>query len=110
MTVKCKHCDTPYGWVVVDLSTERYMCPNVDCSGKRPAQAVFGIVVKNPETSSKWDNFSYRAGYLMDKAQQERRDAEAKSHMGTNPYPAIDDVTRGGVKLHPDRVAPLCRE
>ena len=40
----------------------------------------------NPKESSKWDNFGYRAGHNMEKAKSERRVAESKSHMGTNPY------------------------
>jgi hypothetical protein len=41
------------------------------------------------------DNFEYRAGYNMDKAQGERRHAEAASHMGQTPYNSIDDITSG---------------
>ena len=39
-----------------------------------------------PWESSKWDSFEYRAGYNMVKAQQERRNAEARSHMGASPH------------------------
>lgn len=38
-----------------------------------------------PWETSKWDNFEYRAGYNMVKAQQSRRTAETRSHMGMTP-------------------------
>lgn len=43
-------------------------------------------------TRNKLNNFGYRAGKNMAKAQGERRTAEALSHMGSNPYMAIDDT------------------
>ena len=36
------------------------------------------------------DNFSYRAGHNMEKAKNDRRAAESKSHMGKNPYKVPD--------------------
>jgi len=51
---------------------------------------------ENPQDTSKWDNFSYRAGYNLDSAQDLRRQAESVSHMGTEPYAdGIDDINRG---------------
>lgn len=41
----------------------------------------------SPKESSKWDNFSYRAGHNMETAKSDRRKAASKSHMGTDPYP-----------------------
>jgi hypothetical protein len=43
----------------------------------------FGLSFTNPGESSKWESFSYRAGYNMDKAKTERRIAERTSKMGT---------------------------
>ena len=65
-------------------------CPN--CKSKRKKQLHnygVGVSFGNPKESSKWDNFSYRAGFNMDKAQGERRTAQKLSHMGTNPYPDL---------------------
>ena len=42
----------------------------------------------NPEDSSKYDNFEYRGAHKLFKAQEERRVAEAQSHMGRTPYEA----------------------
>jgi putative FmdB family regulatory protein len=68
------------------------VCPK--CKSKRKAVLPPKVALKfaDPKTSSKWESFSYRAGYNMEKAQGERRAAEAASHMGTNPYNTIDDT------------------
>lgn len=41
------------------------------------------------------DNFGYRAGHYMEKAQDCRRDAQAASHMGADPYghPALESAS-----------------
>ncbi len=55
------------------------------------------VIFKNPKDTSKWDNFEYRAGYNMEAAKQERRDAEAREK-DSNPYGAeIQDYDRKGV-------------
>ncbi len=43
-------------------------------------------------TRNKQNSFSYRAGENMEKAKTDRRVAEALSHVGGNPYSAIDDT------------------
>ncbi len=54
------------------------------------------IKFSTPQDTSKWDNFSYRAGYNLDSAQDLRKQAEVASHMGREPYAdGIDDVNRG---------------
>lgn len=63
-------------------------CPTCGSDSKRriPSRISIG------QTSSKFDNFSYRAGFNMENAKAERRHAEAHSHMGTNVFDAIDDT------------------
>ena len=51
----------------------------------RRALDKVNVQFAQPWESSKWDNFEYRAGYNMVKAQGERRNAEAGSHMGSTP-------------------------
>ncbi len=70
-------------------------CPH--CNSKRKRQEVTAANIKftNPKDTSKFDNFSYRAGYNMEQAQNLRRDAEKASHMGKTPYSGIDDITSG---------------
>lgn len=53
-------------------------------------------IFSDPRGTSKWDNFSYRAGYNMDKAKKERREAEMFNRQG-NPYQEIEDFNRKGV-------------
>lgn len=57
-------------------------CPA--CKSKKIEKEVSACSVSftNPGSTSKWDSFSYRAGYNMDKAKTERRIAEKNSHMG----------------------------
>jgi hypothetical protein len=59
-----------------------------------------------PWESSKWDNFEYRAGYNMVKAQKERRNAEDKSHMGANPMRDQEgfDLGRYDIENHEGRI------
>jgi putative FmdB family regulatory protein len=49
------------------------------------------VVFTDPLGTSKMENFGYRAGYYMNKATTERRNAEAKSHMGTTPFGNVPD-------------------
>jgi len=53
------------------------------------------IQFAQPWESSKWDNFEYRAGYNMVKAQEERRRAETLSHVGASPYQSQERVDIG---------------
>ena len=72
-------------------------CPNCQSNKKSRIFSACNINVKfsNPKDTSKWDNFSYRAGYNMEKAQNERRAAQEASHMGGRPYRNIDDLSSG---------------
>lgn len=49
----------------------------------------------NPKESSRWDNFEYRAAHNLVQAQEERRNAESKSHMGATPYFDQEGVNLG---------------
>ncbi len=69
-----------------------------------PPTAIF----TDPRGTSKWDNFEYRAGFNMEKAKKERRDAEMINRQG-NPYEEMmGDFDRkgvfdeGGVDIGPD--------
>ena len=74
---------------------------------QKSARQLFGMphaVFSDPKNSSKWEDFSYRAGFLMDKAKDERRAAEAASGKGAkggkkfkSPYRNIDDFNLPGV-------------
>lgn len=63
--------------------------PNVACPkcGSKKKEKLFPskMTIVGP-TSSKMDNFNYRAGFNLEKAKGERRAAEAASHMGADPF------------------------
>lgn len=94
----CLKCKKTYTELLSFDSSGKYAgvsCPH--CKSKRKKQGVTSAALKftNPKDTSKFDNFSYRAGYNLEKAQDERRAAEAASHMGTEPYLAHDDISSG---------------
>ena len=64
-------------------------CPNYHLPPEAISSVAGGFITDKPKESDKWENFSYRAGYLKEQAQGERRAAEGKSHMGPNPYPSM---------------------
>lgn len=87
---KCKKCSTAYEELTPYDPSDKYKdikCPS--CKSKRKIRTLdydVGVTFGNPKESSKWDNFSYRAGFNMEKAKGERREAAKKSHMGSDPY------------------------
>lgn len=86
----CKKCSAVYEELTSYDKTEKYKdvkCPQ--CNSKRKERNYsYGVAITfgNPKESSKWDSFSYRAGYNMEKAKGERREAAKRSHMGADPY------------------------
>jgi putative FmdB family regulatory protein len=54
------------------------------CGSKKKTKLVSNcsVTFASPGESSKWESFSYRAGYNMDKAKKERTIAERNSRMG----------------------------
>lgn len=100
--MRCQHCNKKHKteWVEDKKGKKHLVCAHEDCPSRQPpppAPRLPGIIFKDPRGTSKFEDFSYRAGYFMEKAQQERRDAEAASHMGGTKdfYNEIDDITSG---------------
>ena len=95
--MNCKYCNKKFDWVEFKPGRQRFMCANKKCESNqyKPTPKSPEIMFDHPENSSKYDNWEYRHGHLMAKAQNERRQAEARSHMGTNPYNDIDDISSG---------------
>lgn len=90
-TSKCSFCKKKKKMITVENGLgwkSRLLCPDKKCKGHIPVKAPVS-------TGDKMENFSYRAGYFMDKAQNERRAAEAAAKGDTNPYNNIDDITSG---------------
>lgn len=86
---KCDKCKVVYSEITNYDETGKYKgvkCP--DCGSKKKTKlfSVCNVKFSNPRESSKWDNFSYRAGKTMEEAQECRRNAQAASHVGPDPY------------------------
>jgi putative FmdB family regulatory protein len=88
---RCPKCENQQ-----DVIHSMSKSPSVKCSvcGEKCVRDVMagitanpgGIIFKNPEGTSKMDNFEYRAKHNMGKAAAHREAAAAKSHVGPNPY------------------------
>ncbi len=93
-TFECLKCHETYDGLTPYDEKGKYpkvKCPK--CKSKRKSKLFSSEVVptfSNPKESSKWDSFTYRAGFNMERAKGDRRAAEGASHMGTNPYPHIN--------------------
>lgn len=100
---ECKNCKHNYETLQKHDPSGKYpgvSCP--ECNSKKKISLLASRVhVKfaNPKESSKWDNPHYKIEYSLDKAQDERRAAEAASHMGGTGeiYNQIDDLTSDSV-------------
>lgn len=94
----CGGCNKSYSSLEQFDPTGKYKdvrCPKCNSKKKKKLPSAGNIKFTNPKDTSKFDNFSYRAGYNLEKAQDERRAAESQSHMGTQPYNAVDDISGG---------------
>ncbi len=87
---ECDKCNEVYEEITSYDESGKYKgvkCPK--CKSKKKHRRFdyeVAVTFADPRDTSKFDNFSYRAGWNMNKAKGERRAAESKSHMGTNPY------------------------
>jgi DNA-directed RNA polymerase subunit RPC12/RpoP len=87
---KCNKCSQVYEELTSYDPTGKYKdvkCPNCNSIKKvRTYDYDVACTFDDPKSSHKWEKFTYRAGHNMNAAQELRRTAEAKSHMGTDPY------------------------
>jgi len=92
---KCKKCGEVYEDLCSWDDTDKYpkvKCP--ECKSRRKEKLVncdFAVVFTNPRGTSKEDSSTYAGGYNMELAKESRRVAEAKSHVGPNPYTGVKD-------------------
>jgi len=96
----CKKCKKDYSDLQPFDPKGKYpdvRCPHCNSKQKKMLPTSANLKFSNPQDTSRWDNFSYRAGYNLESAQNLRRDAAEVSHMGADPYNAagIDDISRG---------------
>lgn len=95
---ECKNCNKIYESLACFDETGKYAsvsCPSCNSKKKKKLLNDANIKFAQPKDTSKFDNFNYRAGYNLEQAQNLRRDAQSASHMGTDPYMPIDDITNG---------------
>lgn len=92
---KCLKCDHEYEELCSITESEKYpsvKCPK--CKSKRKERIFTGkcnIIFKGTSNTSHEVAF----GHKFEEAQEERRRAEAASHMGGGGYNAIDDLNSG---------------
>ncbi len=79
---QCKKCHKNYDEFVSFSKISSVKCPYCKSKSKTKLISSFNMGF----TSSKMDNFGYRAGYNMENAKAVRRNAEEHSHVGPNPY------------------------
>lgn len=83
---KCLKCERVYDEIAPHDPTGKFRkvrCPSCDSKNK---ERYYPGEVRDWDCGDKRERFGYRAGVNMEKAKAERRAAESKSHMGTNPY------------------------
>jgi putative FmdB family regulatory protein len=83
---ECNKCNAKFDELCSSSEVENVRCSS--CNSKKVTRLFSSnVYVKftNPKDTSKWDNFEYRAGYNMEKAKEERRQAEEVAK-GDNPY------------------------
>jgi DNA-directed RNA polymerase subunit RPC12/RpoP len=96
---QCGKCKKEYSDLVSFDPSGKYKdtkCTSCGSKKKKMLPTAAKLKFSNPTDTSKFDNFSYRAGYNLEAAQDLRKSAEEVSHMGTDPYAdRIDDINRG---------------
>lgn len=92
---QCKKCESSYDDLVDNDPTGKYKgvkCPSCGSKSKTKLMTFCAVSFTNPRDTSKWDNFTFRAGKTMEEAQDCRRYAQEHSHVGANPYGAASDA------------------
>ena len=99
---ECKKCGEVYEEFVKAIDpTGKYKnvkCPK--CSSTRKIKLISAVKHNfvNPEGTGKMNTHEYRAKHAIEKpggAKDQRKYAEEHSHMGSSPYPRIDDIGSG---------------
>jgi putative FmdB family regulatory protein len=92
----CDSCKEVFQ-TICKFGEEETICEKCGSNLKRSmALDMPTVIFKQPQTSSKWENFDYRAKHNMERAEAERRAANAASGE-THPYQEINDFDTKGV-------------
>lgn len=85
---ECKKCNKIFDEMVSIAKVDKFKASCPDCKSKKTQRLIsknISVSFTNPQDTSKWDSFEYRAGFNMEKAKAERRAAEA-AQAQDNPY------------------------
>lgn len=77
---------------------EDAICPKCGSSKKNKLISRINHNFTNPEGTDKMNTHEYRYHHAVEKpggAREQRQTAEELSHMGSDPYPDIDDISGG---------------
>ena len=90
---ECKKCKINYDALAIFDETGKYkdvVCPECGSKRKNKLMSASHFAFTNPEGTDRWNSGSsghdYRFKHNIPKVKQERKMAEALSHMGTDPY------------------------
>lgn len=96
---RCNKCKEEYEIKTAYDETGKYAkikCPHCNSKRKEKLLSNFDFSFKDPIGTDKWSgSHDYRAKTKFPHAIAEREKAKKLSHMGKNPYPDIDDISRG---------------
>ncbi len=93
-----KKCKTEVFEILCQFDeVEKVVCPGCDSKKIEKLLTTPNVQFTHPKDSSKWDSFTYRAGYNLEKAQGDRRNAKEHSHVGPTPY---EDTERVDLEKH----------
>ncbi len=76
---------------------KKVICPDCDSKKVEKLLTAPNMQFTHPRESSKWDSFTYRAGYTLEEAKSLRRNAKEQSHVGPTPY---EDAERVDLEKH----------
>lgn len=96
--LKCKHTWDELTSYDEKGLYEKIICPECN-SDKKQKLATSRIAIVGP-TSSKMDNFGYRAGYNLERAKGERRAAEEATGGASSPYRDMSSDFNLGEGVH----------
>jgi len=98
---ECKQCNRVYDCIVAYDETGKYpsvKCPDCNSKKKNKLMSSCNYAFSNPVGTDRWNSESsghdYRFHHNLPKVIEERRKAEEKSLMGSNPYNNIDDLNK----------------